>query len=151
METGNLLARLNWFYSLELNQVDLYTAQSQKEEDVYVAHALGRIAGIEQQHVENIKGQIRDLGGKPTLLGDLLGPLLGKVAGLGTSLLGTRVVLQANIALEERAMREYKDLLLKVGPRPDLLQVLWDNLIDEDLHTAWMANKLRELQPDNNN
>lgn len=72
MNERELVAKLNWFYSLELNQVDLYTAQARAVEDIYMARTFARIAAIEQQHV--------------------------------------------------------------------------DNLIDEDIHTAWFANKLRELE-----
>ena len=36
MNKKELIARLNWFYSLELQQVDLYTAQSKQMEDIYL-------------------------------------------------------------------------------------------------------------------
>ncbi|MDI6710529.1 MAG: hypothetical protein QMC81_09305 [Thermoanaerobacterales bacterium] len=50
--------------------------------------------------------------------------------------------LRAEITLEEKAMKDYKDLFVRVG-NEHLFDTLWDNLIDEDLHTAWLANKLR--------
>lgn len=31
------------------------------------------------------------------------------------------------------------------GAESHLFTVFWDNLIDEDLHRAWLANKLKEL------
>lgn len=148
MTTGEIIARLNWFYSLELNQVDLYTAQSKRQEDIYLQRVLERVAGIEQQHVDNIAAQIKSLGGTPTRLGDVLAPLAGQIAGKITASLGAITVLKADIKLEEKAMQDYKDFILKAGADQDIFNLLWNNLIDEDLHTAWFTRKVQELQGD---
>lgn len=145
MHRDDLIAKLNWFYSLELQQVDLYTAQSKAAEDIYLAKALARIAAMEQQHVDSVAAEIERLGAVPTKLGDVIAPILGKAIGAFTGALGPEVLLTVNITLEEKAMKDYKDLLLRAGDDPRLFSVLWDNLIDEDLHTAWFANKLKEL------
>lgn len=144
MKERELLFKLNWFYSLELNQVDLYTAQAKSMEDIYLAKTFARIAAIEQQHVDNIAAEIRRRGAEPTMLGDIIFPILGKTAGALSGMLGPRAVLKIGIDLEEKAMKDYKDLIMRVNDEK-LFRVLWDNLIDEDLHTAWFANKLKEL------
>lgn len=145
MRGDALLAKLNWFYSLELEQVDLYTAQAHAMKDIYLAKTLARIAAIEQQHVDNIAAEIRRLGGEPTRLGDVVAPLLGRAAGAVIGAMGPAMALKADITLEEKAMKDYKDLIIRVED-PRLFDLLWDNLIDEDLHTAWFANKLKELE-----
>lgn len=141
-----LIDKLNWFYSLELSQVDLYTAQSRRTEDTYISKVLERVAVIEQQHVDNIADKIKELGGKPTFLGELLAPVTGKILGKAVSLAGTVAALKADISLEERAMRDYKEFILQAGGDADLLNLLWANLVDEDLHTAWFTGKVRELE-----
>ncbi|WP_027365809.1 demethoxyubiquinone hydroxylase family protein [Desulfotruncus alcoholivorax] len=147
MNQKELIARLNWFYSLEINQVDLYKAQSNAvEDDIYLAKTLSRVAVIEQQHVDNMAEAIKMLGVEPIKLGDVISPLVGKTAGMITGLAGPKLMLKANITLEEKAMRDYKDLIIRIGNIEHLFNVLWDNLIDEDLHTAWFANKLKELE-----
>lgn len=145
MDRHALIAKLNWFYSLELEQVDLYTAQSEAAEDIYLSRALSRVAGIEQQHVDNIAAEIKRLGGEPTPLGDVIAPILGKAFGAITGAMGPEVALKADITLEEKAMKDYKDLILRVGDDPHLTEILWNNLLDEDLHTAWFANKLKDI------
>jgi bacterioferritin len=144
VDEKTLINRLNWFYSLELNQVDLYTAQSKSVNDIYLSKVLARTAVIEQQHVDNIAAEIKKRGFTPTFLGDVLGPILGKVAGKLSGVMGPKTILEMDIALETRAMKDYKNLIMRVGDE-SLFDLLWDNLIDEDLHTAWFANKLREL------
>jgi bacterioferritin len=145
MKEKELIAKLNWFYSLELNQVDFYMAQAGLMEDIYLIKTLQRIAGIEQQHVDNIAAQIKEMGYIPTKLGDVISPLLGKTAGYLSGALGPAAVLKIGITLEEKAMKDYKDLILRVSDQ-HISKILWDNLIDEDLHTAWFANKLKEFE-----
>ena len=144
MKEKELIAKLNWFYSLELNQVDFYMAQARFMEDIYLTKTLTRVAGIEQQHVDNIAAQIKELESKPTKIGDVISPLLGKTAGFLSGALGPRAVLKIGITLEEKAMKDYKDLIIRVSDE-HLSNTLWDNLIDEDLHTAWFVNKLKEF------
>ncbi len=141
-----MIRRLDWFYSLELSQVDLYIAQSKGVDDIYLSRALQRVAMIEQQHVDNIAGKIHDLGKEPVRLGDVLAPFLGELAGKASALAGPKGLLWLDIQLEEKAMTDYKQFLLEAGGEEELFDILWSNLIDEDLHTAWFANKLRELE-----
>lgn len=144
MDHKGLIAKLNWFYSLELNQVDFYSAQARCVKDIYLSKTLTRVASIEQQHVDNMAAWIKNLGGRPTVLGDVISPLLGKTIGYLTGALGPEKALKVGITLEEKAMQDYKNLIMRVGEK-ELFNTLWDNLIDEDLHAAWFSNKLAEL------
>ncbi|MDW7650060.1 MAG: ferritin-like domain-containing protein [Bacillota bacterium] len=146
MEKSALIHKLNWFYSLELNQVQLYTEQSRQTNDLYLQKTLQRVAQIEQSHVDNLREQIIVLGGKPTVLGEAVAPLSGKAAGFITGKTGLISMLKANIDLEEKAMKDYKDFLVRAGGDQALFDLLWSNLIDEDIHTAWFLNKVRELE-----
>lgn len=121
-------------------------AQSKIVKDIYISKALERTSYIEQQHVDNIAAQIRKYGGEPTTLGDIISPLLGKTAGNVTAVFGVIPLLKADILLEKKAMSDYKDFILKVGKDKALFSLLWANLIDEDLHTAWFASKVHELE-----
>ena len=145
LDRQQVINRLNWFYSLEMNQVDLYTMQSKQVDDIYIKKVLERVAEIEYGHVENIRDKIRQLGGKPSHLGEALAPVTGKIAGFLSTWPGTMAVLKADIALEEKAMKDYRDFIIKAGNDQDLFTLLWGHLVDEDLHTAWFANKVKEL------
>jgi len=81
------------------------------------------------------------------VMGDVISPILGKSMGYITGIMGPRALLKVDITLEEKAMQDYKNLIFQMGDgQMHLFDVLWDNLIDEDLHTAWFANKLKELE-----
>ena len=54
MQLSEVISKLNWFYTLELNQVQVYSQQSKQVNDIYIQKILGRVAEIEQGHVDNI-------------------------------------------------------------------------------------------------
>lgn len=144
MQEKDLIRSLNWFYTLEIEQVDLYKTQARSATDIYLQQVLARVAEIEQEHVINLEAEIRRRGATPTRLGAIIAPVLGMVAGTLLNWTNPRTVLRTNITLEEKAMADYKGLILRTGEEP-LLDLLWSHLIDEDLHTAWFSNKLKEL------
>jgi len=144
LNTQQLIKKLNWFYSLELNQVELYQTQSKTVNDIYLKNLLERVSKIEQGHVDNISDYIFKLGGKPTLLGEVAAPVTGVIAGRVSGWAGIINMLKSDIILEQKAIADYQDLVLKVSDK-DLFNLLWSNLIDEDLHTAWFARKVEEL------
>jgi bacterioferritin len=149
MNREKLISRLNWFFNLELNQVDLYTSQSRYSHDPYVKIAFERISYIEQQHVDNIADKIKELGGKPSKIGDVLAPIAGGAAGTVLSLAGLSNVLRANILIEKKAMKDYKHLihgLKRTYGDIELVTLLQNNLFDEDLHTAWFQRELSRLK-----
>ena len=144
MNQKHLIAKLNWFYSLELNQVDLYMAQSKAFKGAYESIVFERTAHIEQDHVENIGDIIKELGGRPTRFGSIVSPILGKFAGKLVSLFGIEYTLKADIMLERKAMQDYTDLINAIGDEygEELRRILQHNLVDEDVHTAWFLERL---------
>lgn len=150
MDEKQLLAKLNWFYSLELNQVDLYNSQSKtfKNSHQYASIVFERVASIEQQHVENIADKIRQIGGTPSKLGDVLFPIMGKFAGTVLSLSGLENTLKANIFIEHKAMEDYSNLIKDVDKYfqdDELLKILKSNYVDEDLHSALFSKEVSNL------
>ena len=146
MDTDTLISHLNWFYSLELNQVDLYNAQSKAFKGRYSGLVFERCAYIEQNHVDNIGEKIKDLGGKPTVLGDIISPIIGRVAGELISMTGLEDTLAINIMIEQKAMKDYNHLIEKLYhdkyDDKELTKMLQHNFVDEHLHTEWFRTKI---------
>jgi len=150
MNKEQLISRLNWFFSLELNQVDLYLAQSKAFSNEYAGLVFERLASIEQGHVDNIEAKIKELGAVPTLIGDVVAPLIGNLAGKVIGSAKLEEVLKVNTMIEQKAMKDYKDLIHNLqnsyyGSK-NLISLLQHNFIDENLHTEWFKTKLSELQ-----
>lgn len=146
MDTDTLISKLNWFYSLELNQVDLYNAQSKAFKGMYSGIVFERCAYIEQNHVDNIGEKIKELGGKPTVLGDIISLIIGKVAGELIAMTGLEDTLAINILIEQKAMKDYNHLIEKLHKDNDndkeLIRILQHNFIDEHLHTEWFRTRI---------
>ncbi|MCX5999401.1 MAG: ferritin-like domain-containing protein [Chloroflexi bacterium] len=87
----------------------------------------------EQQHVDDLKVRIEELRGVTSRLGFAF-HMAGGILGFSTSVLGKKVVLKADIRLEERAVKDYSAILQKV-PFDDRSRVLVEkNLEDEKVH-----------------
>lgn len=142
MERDALLHKLNWFYSLEVNQVEMYLKQSNETDDPHLSRALKKFAEIEQGHMENIREAIENMGETATISGEFLGKLTGSAAGLLASWSSWDKALQFNIALEKKAIEDYKNLANTVD-QPEIGELLLNNMIDEELHAAWMSDFLK--------
>ncbi len=138
MDKKSLLKRLNWFFSLELNQVDLYKAQSKAFAEEYAGLVFERLSLIEQGHVENIGARIKEMGANPTVIGDVISPLIGHTAGKAMGNMSLAEVLKVNTLINELKESYY-------GSK-ELIKLLQQNFIDENLHTEWFKTKLSELQ-----
>lgn len=149
MDQKTLLSRLNWFYSLEVTQVDNYLMQSKAIADPYISTGLERVALIEQGHVDNISKMIIALGGKPSMAGELLSPLLGTVMGKALGWTDVATMLKANIRIEAKAVTDYQKLIDEMtwaGHDRGMVKTLQYNLTDEDLHSSWFAQVIEQLQ-----
>lgn len=144
MNKGDLISKLNWFYSLEVSQVDLYMSQSKAFKGSYESIVLERTAWIEQLHADNIGDVIKEFGGRPTKIGDLISPLIGNLAGKLISKSGLEITLKSNILIENKAMKDYTHLINTIHDDygKKLLRILQHNLVDEDVHTAWFKERL---------
>lgn len=147
MDKQALIAKLNWFYSLEVTQVEHYMIQSKYYKDEEAALAMEHFSKVEQQHVDNISAQIRGLGAEPSKVGGIAAPALGLVGGNILALSGIDNALKINIKIEEMAVADYQDLidiLKPEGYNEELVKILQYNLLDEQLHILWFKNKLEE-------
>ena len=144
MDEEKVINRLNWFFALEASQVDSYATQSKIVKDRYISLALARFACIEQTHVDNISGLIRSLGYVPTQTRDLISSSVGKLMGSITPSTGLINMLRVDVAVEQKAKTDYKKFIDELSDKK-LLNTLWSNLVDEDLHTAWMKEQIRFL------
>ena len=146
MNKDTLVAKLNWFYTLELNQVDYYKAQSKAFKGSYCGLVFEHCAYIEQSHADNLGEKIKELGGKPTTLGDIISPLLGKVAGELIAMTGLEETLAINIMLEQKAMKDYNELIEKLQQDKyddnELTTILQHNFVDENFHTEWFRTQI---------
>ncbi len=142
MEEKALIKRLNWFYALERTQVDNYIAQSKLIKEDYISRAMERFAYIEQQHVDNMEAEIKKYGVPTFISSDILPPYIGRIIGNITPTTGVSKMLKINIAIEQKAKKDYRAFIDEVDD-DHLRELLWSNFIDEDLHTSWMISQVQ--------
>ncbi len=149
MNKNTLIKWLNWFYTLEVSQVDLYLTQAKNTEDDYIAHVLLKVAESEAKHAELFSDILNRLGSKPYKIDSLISYIAGHIPGQITPLTGTVNLFLYNYTLETIAIADYKKLLKMIEPKTDLDQdlitILMSNLIDEDFHRIWFKDRRESL------
>ncbi len=141
---------LNWFYTLELSQVDLYLNQAKRSKDEYIARILVAVAEIELNHAQGFEKFILELGGHPVRLGEIFSYLSGYIPGRLTNYFGTVNLFTYNYTLETIAIRDYRSLISRLDPVNDtqkrLLEFLINNLVEEDFHRSWFLSEKEKLK-----
>lgn len=139
-----LLDLLNKFLFLEEGQVVLYSTLADKAPNEELNQGLRRLTAIEATHVENLKEKItllfpqKDPANplRTTMVGaglDIFGGTVGIVKGV----VGLKNLMKAGVFAETKAIAEYRQALTKIK-NPQLRDMLWEHLIDEELHLLWL-------------
>jgi len=154
MTDENILLYIQWLYTLELAQVDFYLTQAERSEDEYISHMLLHLADREIIHAKRIKKHINLFNGTPTKTGSSLSRVSGYLSEF-TVFFGTVNMFLLNYKLETLALHDYARFLRKVDTnnrlRKELVEDLFQNMMDEDLHRNWFISKregLKEIKED---
>ncbi|MFW6287548.1 MAG: hypothetical protein ACOC2J_02235 [bacterium] len=149
MTDEKLLLHLNWLYTLELAQVDFYLTQAERSEDEYISHMLLHLVDKEIVHAKRIKKHIKILDGVPTKIGSSLSKISGFLSEF-TTYFGTVNMFLLNYNLETLALHDYTYFIKKIDvhtrERKELVEDLFQNLMDEDLHRNWFISRREALK-----
>lgn len=150
MNKNILLKWLNWFYTLEMSQVELYLNQARYSNDAYLASVLLSMAETETGHAKSIKEIIFKLDSRPMLIDKLLSQIIGFIPGRLSSFIGNYNLLWYNYILESVAVNDYRFFLnsLDLNSKIDreLAGILLNNMIEEDLHRLWFKGQRDSLK-----
>jgi bacterioferritin len=152
LEKEEVLSTLERFLFIEIQQAELYGTQARRVDHYHLSKAFEHFQKTEEQHVQEIKKMYKYISGKKDSLNEdksTFGDSVKSMTSIaGTILEATGIInmLKFDIMAEKKAVSDYKAFLSKVKD-PELKQLLWDNLIDEESHVAYMDAKLKELNP----
>ncbi len=145
MNRNILLKWLNWFYTLEMSQVELYLNQAKQSNDTYLTGVLLNMAETETKHAKSIKEIIIKLDSQPMLVDKLLSQIIGLLPAQLFSIIGEYNLLWYNFTLESIAIHDYRFFLsfLDINSKieRELAVVLLNNMIEEDLHRHWFKGQ----------
>lgn len=109
MDDGTLVKKLREFYVLEAYQVDLYKSQLPSLEDPHIKHVFKRFVTREQEHRDYLEQQLKEMDRR----GYCRSPfrLAGMVSGKALDLLSLKDRYRLGIAVEQKAIQMYHELL----------------------------------------
>jgi len=111
----------------------IYSAQIRAFPEKEIADRLKAAMDNEQEHVDDLRARIEELGGSISWMGFFF-KMAGKVAGVTTTLLGNMRLLKTDIWIEKRAVMDYGDFLHKVDFDEKSRRLIEKNIEDEKNH-----------------
>lgn len=133
-------------HNLERLATEIYRAQRGAfREDKDIADKLQAAILNEQEHTDNLKARIEELGGGTSALGFGF-QTVGKTMGMITRLLGKNTLLRTDIRIEEKAIKDYSAFLDKVNFDAKSRDLIKKNTDDERLHVRRWQESIEILK-----
>lgn len=153
MEQKTLYDLLKRILLLEEGQVVLYSALASKAPDEETTYGLKRLAAIEGEHVNHIETKIAKLfpeenGTLSTIKNTMKEASLkffGSTINVTEGITGLITLMQAGAAAETKAIADYRQMLAQIR-EPELRDMMWHHLIDEELHYLWLEKRVQQMK-----
>jgi demethoxyubiquinone hydroxylase (CLK1/Coq7/Cat5 family) len=114
MATRDVLRAFRAMVNLEIMAVRIYRGQRWRlGRSEIIAEALAKATAIEERHERELASRRQELGGSPSMLSPFYA-VAGWLIGFLPSLLGQRAALKTGIWVEERAVKDYQQLLDRI-------------------------------------
>ena len=145
MTTSDVLKAFRAMVNLEIMAVRIYRGQRWRlGRSEITAEALAKATAIEERHVRDLSSRRQELGGSPSMLSPFYA-LAGWLIGFLPSLLGQRAALKTGIWVEERAVKDYQQLLDRVPFDDESRALVERNQEEEREHIRMWEESLAKL------
>ncbi len=151
MVQDTTLGLLNQFLLLEEGQVVFYSALTAKASNEELSRGLKRLAAVEANHVKNLKEKIACLSSDDNPFGPIKSTALeaglgvfGGTVSIAEGIVGLKNLMNAGAFAESKAIADYRRALTKIQD-PELRDMLWEHLIDEELHLLWLKKQAESI------
>ena len=145
MATREVLRAFRALVNLEIMAVRVYRGQRWRlGRSEVTAEALEKAIAVEEKHVRDLASRRQELGGSPSVLSPFYA-VAGWLIGFVPSLLGQRAALKTSIWVEERAVKDYQQMLDQVPFDDESRALVQQNQEDEREHIRMWEECLAKL------
>ena len=128
-----VISSLNAMYNIERAATAIYKAQLGAFKQKEAVEKFSFAVANEQEHADDLKARVVELGGKVTPTGGFFG-FAGTMLAWATRLLGKKAMMKADLWVERKAVNDYGAFLKKVDFDEKSAKLLKKNIEDEKLH-----------------
>lgn len=127
------LISLNFMYCMERFATQIYLTQSGAFDDKNIVQQLKDASANEEEHVQQLRTQIKKLKGSVYPFGFLF-QTAGVILGIITRLSGKRNLFKADTFVENRAVKDYSSFLRAIPFDSDTVELIRNIIKDEEIH-----------------
>jgi rubrerythrin len=136
---------LKHLYELEKFQLSYYTSQLSSTEDGFYHKAFLTMAETENKHVGFFVAKLKDAGHELPKVGGTLAEIAGSILGESLELAGPANACKVGVALENKALLAYHQLLPEIKEDREFRDHLLEFLLEEEFHTLWLQDYAKRL------
>ena len=136
---------LRFMYNMERFATQIYRTQRSAFKEKEIVDKLSAAADNEQQHVDYLKARIAELNGAPSRLGFLF-QMAGRILGFVARIFGKLFILNTNIWVEKRAIKDYGGFLGKVDFDEKSVVMIEKIIADEKIHVITWQRSIEILE-----
>ena len=129
-----VLSALRKMYNIERFATQIYRTQMKAFTEKVLTDRLEAARANEQEHVDGLHARTVALGGKVSFWMGNIFQLAGKLLGFITTLFGKIFVFRADIMIEKKAVKDYKNFLQTIDFDDKSRSLIRKNLEDEKVH-----------------
>jgi len=143
---NQVMKALRKMHNMERLATEIYRMQTGAfSDEKELADRLHAAMLNEQEHIDNLKARIEDLGGSTSALGVAF-QMAGKIMGRVPTLLGKNSVFKTDIWIEEKAIQDYGAFLQKLDFDAKSRDVIEQNTQDERVHVRRWKESIEILK-----
>ena len=124
---------LNFMHNMERFATQVYRIESGAFNGTSIAEKMEFAINNEQEHAENLKGRVVELGGTPSRLGFVF-QTIGGLLSLTTRCFGRVFMLRAGVRIEKRAVKDYSYFLDRLDFDEKSTELIKTIISDEEVH-----------------
>ncbi len=136
---------LRFMYNMERFATQIYRTQRSAFKEKEIIDKLSAAADNEQQHVDYLKARIAELNGAPSRLGFLF-QMAGRTLGFVARIFGKLFILNTDIWVEKRAIKDYGSFLKKVDFDEKSVVLIEKIIADEKIHVSTWQHSIEILE-----
>jgi demethoxyubiquinone hydroxylase (CLK1/Coq7/Cat5 family) len=136
---------LRFMYNMERFATQIYRTQRSAFKEREIIDKLSAAADNEQQHVDYLKARIAELNGAPSRVGFLF-QMAGRTLGFVARIFGKLFILNTDIWVEKRAIKDYGSFLRKVDFDEKSVVLIEKIIADEKIHVSTWQRSIEILE-----
>jgi bacterioferritin len=144
----NTIHRIKQIYELEKFQITFFQSQLSATENKFYQRAFRKLVHTEKKHADFFAHLLAKADINIPKIGGTVAEIAGSIVGESMEFTGPENACRLGVALENRTLAAYHELINSLDSDSELYSRLLDFLLEEEFHALWLKDYAKRLEYD---